>query len=254
MARIRSLHPPLWTDAAFVSVQPLARLLAIGLWGECDDAGIFQWNPLQLKLRLLPADNCDPAALLMELTAANIIRTFAVGDAGYGAVRNFGKFQSPKKPFSRHPLPDEFRTYLGLSDTDFPANRGIKASEFPTNSPPAEVKTPTGSPPVRNQLPTNATPVHNQLLTGSESVPHKFGTGTELDRLMERRGIGREGRGREAERDGKAIAAAGAAPPPRPASPNLGGRTGAILVAMRQGSAPTSSWMIASLTTVGHWG
>ena len=122
MARIRSVHPPLWTDAAFVSVQPLARLLAIGLWGEADDAGIFQWNPLQLKMRLLPGDNCDVTVLLAELTAAKIVRTFAVGGVSYGAVRNFAKFQRPQKPMQRHPLPEEFVNYIGAKPGQYVIN------------------------------------------------------------------------------------------------------------------------------------
>ena len=32
MARIRSIHPGIWTDEAFVELSALARLLYIGLW------------------------------------------------------------------------------------------------------------------------------------------------------------------------------------------------------------------------------
>ena len=70
MARIRSIHPGLWTDEAFVSLTPYSRLLFMGIWTECDDMGSFEWSPLKLKMRLLPADNIDAGELLAELEAA----------------------------------------------------------------------------------------------------------------------------------------------------------------------------------------
>ena len=57
MARIRSVHPGIWTDEAFLSCDPLARLLFIGIWTDADDHGAFEWKPIGLKLKLLPADN-----------------------------------------------------------------------------------------------------------------------------------------------------------------------------------------------------
>ncbi|MBR0682759.1 hypothetical protein GXW74_19865 [Roseomonas eburnea] len=113
MARIRSVHPGLFTDEAFVTVSPLARILWIGIWTECDDQGAFEWKPVTLKMRILPVDNVDVPALLAELVAADMIRAYTVDGRQYGAVRNFAKFQRPKKPNSLHPIPDEFRTYLG---------------------------------------------------------------------------------------------------------------------------------------------
>ena len=64
MARIRSVHPGLFTDESFMSASPLARIVMIGVWTEADDNGVFEWKPLTLKARLLPADNADMAAIL----------------------------------------------------------------------------------------------------------------------------------------------------------------------------------------------
>lgn len=112
MARIRSVHPGLWTDESFVSASPLARLLWIGLWGEADDHGVFEWKPLALKMRLAPADGVDMTALLDELESADLIRSFSAEGRRYGAVRNFQKWQSPKKPSYKHPIPDEMLLYV----------------------------------------------------------------------------------------------------------------------------------------------
>lgn len=115
MARIRSIHPGLFTDEAFVSCGPLARLLVIGLWTEADDQGVFEWKPVTLKMRLLPVDNADVVALLEELAEFNMIRRFQCEGRSYGAIRNFRKFQRPKSPNATHPLPTDFRKYVGLA-------------------------------------------------------------------------------------------------------------------------------------------
>lgn len=113
MSRIRSVHPGLWTDEAFVSLTPFARLLLMGIWTECDDKGIFQWSPLQLKMRILPADNIDAGELLAELVATECVVKYEINGKFYGAVRNFAKFQRPKKPNDIHPATAEILAFAG---------------------------------------------------------------------------------------------------------------------------------------------
>lgn len=105
MARIRSIHPEQWSDEQFVSCSPLARLLAIGIRNEADDNGIFEWGLFRLKVRILPGDNCDIAALLDELLASNQVIRYEVNGKAYSLIRNFQRFQSAKKPTFKHPLP-----------------------------------------------------------------------------------------------------------------------------------------------------
>lgn len=126
MARIRSVHPGLWTDERFASVQPLARLLFIGIWNECDDAGSFEWSPLKLKMRILPADNADAGALLEELEAAGCIMRYRADGRELGAVRNFALYQRPKKPNSLYLQTPEVRKYCGHKDGEVP-------NQFPTD-------------------------------------------------------------------------------------------------------------------------
>jgi len=115
LARIRSVHPGLFTDEAFVTLSPFARLLLIGIWTECDDQGAFEWKPVTLKMRLLAVDNVDVPTLLAELERANTVKRYAAEGREYGAVRNFRKYQRPKKPNCVHPMPDELRTYVALT-------------------------------------------------------------------------------------------------------------------------------------------
>lgn len=117
-----------------------ARELVKGLWCEADDNGIFVWKPLTIKARIFPADNLDVNELLAELTAADFISAFDDSGKRYGAVRNFLKYQRPRRPSVVHPLPQNADQYLGgppLGDTP-PAIDRINTEQDGHSSPLSE--------------------------------------------------------------------------------------------------------------------
>lgn len=111
-----------------MSASPFARLLIIGLWTEAWDDGVFEWKPIVIKARLFPADACDISELLGELSNLGVIKKVERGGKPYGLIRNFRRFQRPKKPnssgvvlpadadflgpehTSSEPVPNQFRT------------------------------------------------------------------------------------------------------------------------------------------------
>ena len=113
MARIRSIHPGLWTDEAFATLSMAARVLIMGIWNHADDGGGFEWKPLTLKMRIFPADNVDVSALLEELSSSNLVLEYDADGKRFGAVRNFGKWQRAQKPDRFCPMPPEVREYAG---------------------------------------------------------------------------------------------------------------------------------------------
>ena len=115
MARIRSVHPGLFTDEAFVAMSSDAQVLLIGLWTEADDQGVFEWKPVTIRMRLRPTKDGDVVLLLSEMEAVNCVRRFEVDGRQYGAIRNFRKFQRPKSPNAVHPCPPDIRNYVGSS-------------------------------------------------------------------------------------------------------------------------------------------
>jgi hypothetical protein len=141
-----------------------ARILP-GLWCECDDQGIFEWKPLTLKARLLPAHNDDMAAILAELVELNFVVKFDQAGKSYGAVRNFRRYQRPKKPNSTHLLPDQYRTYVGLEAV-------------------GEELGGDDSPLVTHQLPTSSDQEHRSY----PPVTHQFGTPSPKPPQMEEEG------------------------------------------------------------------
>ena len=107
MARIRSTHPEQWVDERFVTCSPLARLLAIAVRNFADDNGIFSWNPIKMKMLCLPADNCEMDELLDELLESGQIKRYEVDGKSHGIIRNFTRFQNPRKATGYHTLPTE---------------------------------------------------------------------------------------------------------------------------------------------------
>lgn len=196
MARIRSLHPGLFTDENYAVLSFPARELLKGLWVEADDNGIFEWKPLTLKMRIFPADNVDVPALLEELETS-WVRQFQVDGKTYGACKNFCQFQRPKKPKQVYPAPEEIKPYIKY---------GYKArSSEQDNHDGAE----NGNGADDNQ------PQHP---TSSPPVPHQFPTGTEKSGQME------DGGGRREEEGGNSELRSGADAPDEISQARDGGK------------------------------
>ena len=67
MAKMRGIKPETFTDDKVLQLSPLARWLFVGMWTLACDNGHVEDNAVQLKVRLLPVDECDVDALLDEL-------------------------------------------------------------------------------------------------------------------------------------------------------------------------------------------
>lgn len=157
MARIRSIHPGLFTDEAFMELSPHAQIFTIGLWTEADDNGVFAWKPKTLKARILPAAMVDAEDLLAELVAAGAIRQFEADGGVYGAIRNFRRFQRPEKPKAYHPILDELLEYVGLSSNNH------SGSDKPC--PPVGGSSGISRRPVADQSPTDRRPIDDPSAT-----------------------------------------------------------------------------------------
>lgn len=106
MSRIRSIFPSQWTDPLFLQMTPVARLFSIAVRNECDDHGIFKWEPITLKIKLIPFDPIDILDVLKECVMYQQILPFEVSGRRFGAVRNFLKFQKPRHKSYEHPMTD----------------------------------------------------------------------------------------------------------------------------------------------------
>jgi hypothetical protein len=134
----------------------------------------------------MPADNVDIPSLLEELVHHRFITGFTHCYSTYGAIRNFCRFQRPKKPKTRGLLPDGLRAFVGI-----PEGKPVE-DQFPTSGEPVRNQFPTGSPPKQLEGPSSV-PVGNQgHLNGAQ-----YGTGGEKSPQMEEGG----GRRKDEETD-----------------------------------------------------
>lgn len=104
MARIRTIKPEFFTSEDIVALSPLARLLYIALWCEADKEGRLPWKPLTFKLRYLPGDSCDVAALTDELLARGLVVLYGDGLA-YIPMFRAHQHINPREAESRYPAP-----------------------------------------------------------------------------------------------------------------------------------------------------
>lgn len=158
MPRIRSVHPGLFTDEAFVEVSEAAQIFYVGILTQCDDFGVFEWKPSQLRMRLRPTKDGAVEPLLEELAGVDMLARYECEGRHYGAVRNFCRYQRPKKPKSSAPLPAQYRTYVALTEggTEPEEDDGLP---FPQN---------TEMPPQREEI-------RGRRLEGGDSKAGAFG-------------------------------------------------------------------------------
>jgi len=107
MARQRMLHPNFFTDADLLSLSPLHRLLFQGLWCHADRDGRLLDKPRDLRLRILPADQCDIDAMLTDLAAVGMVLRYESDGIRCLLVTGFSRHQRPhpKEPKSLLPAP-----------------------------------------------------------------------------------------------------------------------------------------------------
>lgn len=137
MARIRSIHPGLFTDADFVKMSDAAQIFYVGLLTEADDFGAFKWEPVELKMRIRGASLQPVEPLLEELVQAQRVVRYQHDGRYYGLIRNFTKYQSPKSPKAKYFIPPDYRKFAGSSNEN-----GEKEPDEPTMFPPNGEKSP----------------------------------------------------------------------------------------------------------------
>lgn len=110
MARARNIKPSFFLNEDLAEIDPLGRLLFIGLWCLADRSGRLEDRPKRIKIELLPCDACDVDVLLQALHDRGLIQRYAVGEHRLIQVTNFAKHQSPhhQERESLLPAPEDF--------------------------------------------------------------------------------------------------------------------------------------------------
>jgi hypothetical protein len=97
MARARNIKPAFFQNETLSELPPLARLLFIGLWTIADYKGCLEFRPKRIKVQLLPYDECDISALVINLEDSGFISSYSVAGQNYIEIHNFTRHQNPHK-------------------------------------------------------------------------------------------------------------------------------------------------------------
>lgn len=144
MARARNIKPGFFTNDELADVDPIGRLLFIGLWTMADREGRLEDRPRRIKAEVLPYDDADVDMLLKSLEESGFILRYTVGNDRYIQVLNFDKHQNPhmKEPASTIPAPCMYGAQPGPTPEEphsGPADSGYRIPDSttdPTNTAP----------------------------------------------------------------------------------------------------------------------
>lgn len=108
MARSRNIKPTFFSNEYLGDLDPLARLLFVGLWCQADREGRLQDRPKRLKIDVLPYDECDVDRLLNDLAESkgDFIKRYTVDGNKYIQINNFLKHQNPHKKEAPSVIPE----------------------------------------------------------------------------------------------------------------------------------------------------
>jgi len=133
MARMRCVKPEFWTSEQVMDLSLDTRLLFIGMWNFCDDAGIHPASEKRLKAEVFPCDDMsspDVRRMIDELIGARLIEEYEVAGARFWIVTGW-HHQKIDQPTFKHPTPD------GVIPAGAPKRRqtGHSAKTSPSNQP-----------------------------------------------------------------------------------------------------------------------
>lgn len=108
MARARNIKPAFFANDDLADIEPLGRLLFIGLWTVADREGRLEDRPRRIKAEVLPYDDCDVDKLLDDLQSHGFVQRYEVDGVKCVQVISFTKHQNPhyKEGASELPAPD----------------------------------------------------------------------------------------------------------------------------------------------------
>jgi hypothetical protein len=111
MGRIRTIKPEFFKHSGLFDAEqetglPL-RIGFAGLWTCSDREGRFKWRPRELKLDVLPYDDCDFSCVLDALATRGFIVKYASESEAFGYIPSWKshQFVNPKEAQSHLPNP-----------------------------------------------------------------------------------------------------------------------------------------------------
>ncbi len=107
MARARNIKPGFFKNELLAELEPLDRLLFIGLWCLADREGRLEDRHKRIKMELFPCDSYDVNGGLAALEAAGFVSRYSAAGKSVVSIVNFHKHQTPHGTEKDSELPGE---------------------------------------------------------------------------------------------------------------------------------------------------
>ena len=139
MARIRSIKPEFFTSEQIVECSTSARLLFVGLWCFCDDAGRHPSSVRRLKMEVFPGDSFSVEQVeswMDELIDAGLVGVYEAQGVTYWWVTGWDKHQKIDRPTVKFPGPfDEGSRIVrrGFDEGSTSPRDGVESSRVESN-------------------------------------------------------------------------------------------------------------------------
>jgi hypothetical protein len=113
LGRIRTIKPEFFKHADLFDLEQETginiRIAFAGLWSCCDREGRFKWRPRELKVDILPYDDCDFSRVLDALATRGFVVKYTLGTEVFGYIPTWKSHQfiNNKEPQSNLPNPHD---------------------------------------------------------------------------------------------------------------------------------------------------
>jgi hypothetical protein len=137
MARSRNIKPGFFQNEELVEIEPIGRLLYIGLWCLADREGRLEDRPKKIKAMLFPYENWDINSLLNDLAQHDFIIRYQVEGENYIWIPKFKLHQNPhpkEKPSIIPPVTKEIAELNGKTITSHEKQLASRADSLQSDS------------------------------------------------------------------------------------------------------------------------
>lgn len=105
MPRARNIKPAFFASDIVAGLEPLTRLLLIGIWTIADKAGRLEDRPRRIRAEVLPYDDCDIESMLAALADVGLIVRYDARGIPAIQVVNWDKDQNPHQKEAESTMP-----------------------------------------------------------------------------------------------------------------------------------------------------
>ena len=106
MARSRNIKPGFFVNDLLAEIDPLGRLLFIGLWTIADKEGRLEDRPKRIQASCLPYDQANVDSYLNQLQEKGFIRRYSVEQKMYIQIINWRRHQNPHHKETGSEIPE----------------------------------------------------------------------------------------------------------------------------------------------------